>query len=132
MAEANRAYAERDEDRLRLILHAWQHDPGLVTGDDPVAEHERLKRRASRLNTRLVEIESEFAELRRSAIAQLKQKIDDARAQGWDLFAEMKRQVQREISMGRATLEKLVGGRRDQRGPRRLFVFAESVAESPE
>jgi hypothetical protein len=27
MAEANRAYAERDEDRLRLILHAWQHDP---------------------------------------------------------------------------------------------------------
>lgn len=118
MAEANRAYAERDEDRLRLILHAWQHDPGLVAGDDPVAElrsrasglrseEERLKRRASRLNTRLVEIESEFADLRRSAIAQLKQKIDDARAQGWDLFAEMKRQVQREISMGRATLEKL-------------------------
>jgi len=107
MAEANRAYAERDEDRLRLILHAWQHDPGFVAGDDPVAEHERLKRRASRLNTRLVEIESEFADLRRSAIAQLKQKIDDARAQGWDLFAEMKRQIQREISMGRATLERL-------------------------
>jgi hypothetical protein len=38
-----------------------------VTGDDPAAEHERLKRRASRLNTRLVEIESEFADLRRSA-----------------------------------------------------------------
>ena len=107
MAEANRAYAERDEDRLRLILHAWQHDPGLVTGDDPGAEYERLKRRASRLNSRLVEIESEFADLRRSAIAQLKQKIDDARAQGWDLFAEMKRQIQREISMGRATLARL-------------------------
>ena len=107
MAEANRAYAERDEDRLRLILHAWQHDPGLVAGDDPAAEHERLKRRASRLNSRLLEIESEFADLRRSAIAQLKQKIDDTRAQGWDLFAEMKRQIQREISMAKATLEKL-------------------------
>lgn len=107
MAEANRAYAERDEDRLRLILHAWQHDPGLVTGDDPEAEQERLKRRASRLNTRLVDLEAEFADLRRSAIAQLKQKIDDARAQGWDLFAEMKRQIQRELSMGRATLEKI-------------------------
>ncbi|HXT69704.1 MAG TPA: hypothetical protein VN700_08110 [Vicinamibacterales bacterium] len=107
MAEANRAYAERDEDRLRLILRAWQHDPDLIVGDNPAAEEERLNRRASRLTTRLVEIDAEFADLRRSAISQLKQKIDDTRAQGWDLFAEMRRQVEREIAMGRATLAKL-------------------------
>ncbi len=112
MAEANRAYAERDEDRLRLILRAWQHDPDLIPGDDPAAEGERLRRRASRLTTRLVEIDAEFADLRRSAISQLKRKIDETRAQGWDLFSEMKRQVEREIAMGRATLAKLTRRRR--------------------
>jgi len=38
MAEANRAYAERDEDRLRLILHAWERSPDAVLGDDPEAD----------------------------------------------------------------------------------------------
>lgn len=107
MAEANRAYAERDEDRLRLILRAWQHDPDLITGEDPAVDQARLQRRASLLNSRLVEIESEFADLRRSALAQLTVKVDDARAQGWDLFGEMKRQINREIAMNKATLAKL-------------------------
>jgi len=33
MAEANRAYAERDADRLRLILHAWHNDPESISDD---------------------------------------------------------------------------------------------------
>jgi hypothetical protein len=107
MAEANRAYAERDEDRLRLILHAWQLDPDFAVLTDPEEERARLPRRAAALAARLVQIESEFADLRRSAIARLKSKMDEARRQGWDLFAEMRRQVEREISMGKATLEKL-------------------------
>jgi hypothetical protein len=44
--------------------------------------------RAARLSAQLVHIEAEFTDVRRSAIARLKTKIDDARAQGWDLFAK--------------------------------------------
>jgi len=107
MAEANRAYADRDADRLRLILRAWELDPDAVAADDPDAERARLQRRAAHLGARLVEIESEFADLQRSAIARLRARIDDARAQGWDLFAEMMRQVRREIATAHAKLARM-------------------------
>ena len=71
MAEANRAYAERDEDRLRLILHAWERSPDAVLGDDPEADEERLRRRIAAIEDRLLELGREFADLESSAIAQL-------------------------------------------------------------
>lgn len=114
MAEANRAYAERDEDRLRLILHAWQRSPDAVVGDEPEAQALRVRRRMAELDDRLVHIEAEFADLRGSAIGRLKRRIDDTRAQGWDLFAEMIREVNREIrraSARLATLQRTAGAR---------------------
>ena len=103
MAEANRAYANRDEDRLRLILRAWERSADLLPedGTDALA---RVHRQIAEIDARLVAIEMEFAELRRSAIWQLKIKIDDARAQGWDLFAEMVMHIKREISRANARL----------------------------
>jgi len=107
MAEANRAYAERDEDRLRLILRAWERSPDSIPDSDPDADRRRLQRRTTELDERLIAIEAEFAELRRSAIWRLKGKIDTARAQGWDLFAEMVMQVKREIARAQARLASL-------------------------
>lgn len=107
MAEANRAFAEQDEDRLRLILRAWELDPDFAASNDPGQERARLPRRAAALTSRLVAIEREFGDIRRSAIYRLREKIDETQRQGWDLFAEMRRQVEREISMGKATLAKL-------------------------
>lgn len=37
MAEANRAYADGDEEQLRLILAAWQQSPEAVQGTDAAA-----------------------------------------------------------------------------------------------
>ncbi len=106
MAEANRAYAERDADRLRLILHALEHD----ADDDFLAEGDwavRSPARAARLRARIAHLERERTELERSAIARLRKKIDEARAQGWDLWAEMLQQVRREISTTAARIAKL-------------------------
>jgi hypothetical protein len=107
MAEANRAYAERDADRLRLILRTWERSPEAILGDDPEADRERLRRRLDQLRARLAEVDAEAADLRDSAIARLKRKLDAARDQGWDLFAEMIRHVQREAAASRARLASL-------------------------
>jgi hypothetical protein len=107
MAEANRAYAERDEDRLRLIMRAWALEADAAIDDDPDADRARRQRRAAALNAQLVELDREFADVQRSAIGRLKRKIDDAKAQGWDLFGEMQRQTRREIATARAKLARL-------------------------
>ena len=107
MAEANRAYAERDEDRLRLILRAWKLDEDAAACADPEAERARLQRRAAALTERLAELDAAFDDLRSSAIARLKSRIDEARVQGWDLFAEMVRQIKREIATAEVKLRRL-------------------------
>lgn len=102
MAEANRAYAERDEDRLRLLLRAWERSPDALFDGSPEDAQLRVSRRVVEIDRRLIEIDAEIAELRRTAIWRLKGKIDQARAQGWDLFTEMLLQVKRDISRAAA------------------------------
>jgi hypothetical protein len=101
MAEANRAYAERDEDRLRLILSRWELGHDIDAHDQPVP------RRIAALEERRLGMEAELADLRTSAIWRLHRKMEDARQQGWDLFAEMIREVEREIRRGEAKLARL-------------------------
>jgi hypothetical protein len=107
MAEANRAYAERDEDRLRLILTAWHRSPDSVADDHPEADEERYRRTVAEIDERRIAIEAEFADLKTSAIWRLKEKIDDAQAKGWDLFAEMVLQVKRDIERARMRIASL-------------------------
>jgi hypothetical protein len=45
MAEANRAYEEGDEERLRVILQEWEGSPESVKGDGPGAELVRVIRK---------------------------------------------------------------------------------------
>jgi hypothetical protein len=104
MAEANRAYAERDEDRLRLILRRWERGPESIVGDDPEADRLRVERKITEIDDRLAAIDAELADLRLSAIWRLKQKIEATTAQGWDLFAEMVKQVRSEIARATARL----------------------------
>jgi len=116
MAEANRAYAEQDEDRLRLILASWERgvDAMLIDG----ADDDRVLRRIATIEARLLRIETETADLLNSAIARLKQKVDDARAQGWDLLAEMVLEVKREVGRASARLASLQRAERERALPR--------------
>lgn len=110
MAEANRAYAEQDEDRLRLILRVSEQSPDAIVGDTPEAVEARLAHRATELEMRLADLEREFAGVRGSAIARLQRRMDETRAQGWDLFAEMLQHVRREIARARARLASIRPG----------------------
>lgn len=105
MAEANRAYAERDADRLRLILQAWEQDPDGAA--DELGGGSGRVRGVAELEDRLAALKAEMAALRRSAIFKLKQKIDRTHAEGWDLMAEMVLQVKSEIARARVRLAKL-------------------------
>lgn len=118
MAEANRAYAERDADRLLLILRRWERSPDSVPDDDPDAERRRVQRRIVEIEERLTVIDAEFIELRNSAIARLKHKIEETRRKGWDLFAEMVMQVKADIARANARLvaaRRMVGVRTPDR-----------------
>jgi len=107
MAEANRAYAEQDEDRLRLIMRAWEDSADSAIGGLSEPDKVRARRRLARLTDRLVEIDAELTDLRASAIARLQRRLEDTAAQGWDLFAEMLREVRREVARATARLAKL-------------------------
>jgi hypothetical protein len=105
MAEANRAYADRDEDRLRLIMRAWEESPEAVPASHPYGERLRAERRIGQINERLIQIDAEFAELKDSALNRLKISVDEAASHGRDLFAQMIRVAERELATANKRLE---------------------------
>lgn len=107
MAEANRAYADRDAERLQLILRAWEESPEAVAPNHPHGERLRAERRLAQIALRLAQIEAEFAELRDSAVHRLKISMDEAARHGRDLLKQMVETVEREIAAATRRLEKL-------------------------
>jgi hypothetical protein len=105
MIEANRAYALGDEDRLRMILDAWEKSPESVQGDDPDAPRQRLERRIAQLEEQLVVRACELADLRESPLAKLKAMVDDAESRGKDLIADQVRRLRRDITAARNRLD---------------------------
>jgi hypothetical protein len=105
MVEANRAYELGDEERLRLILEAWEKSPEAVQGDDPEATRLRLERRAAQIEAQLDAYAAQLAEMRASAIWKLKAMVDEAAAKGSDLIADTVRRLRRDIMVARNRLD---------------------------
>jgi hypothetical protein len=89
-------------------MRAWERSPETTLDEDPDVDRARVQRRLADIDARLVTIDAELADLRSSAIWRLKGRIDEARQQGWDLFAEMILQVQREIRRATLRLQQLM------------------------
>jgi len=109
MIEANRAYASGDEERLRLILQAWERSPEAVEGTDPEATRVRLTRRIAEIDDHLVACAGELAELKDSPLWKLKAMVDDASSRGKDLVGDMVRRLKRDILVARNRLEAIRG-----------------------
>jgi hypothetical protein len=105
MIEANRAYAQGDEERLRFILQAWQNSPEAVRGDDAEATRERLIRRVAQVEDQIHACDRELAELTALPLWQLKVMVDEAAARGKDLVADQVRRLKRDIVAARNRLD---------------------------
>jgi hypothetical protein len=97
MAEANRAYALGDEDRLRWVLESWEKSPEAVHGSDAESARLRLARRIAEVEEQLDAYDRDLASLQDSSLWKLKAMVDEAAAQGKDLVADMIRRLKRDI-----------------------------------
>ena len=111
MAEANQAYEEGNEVRLREILREWESSPDAIKGDGVAAELIRVIRKIAQVQERLKAIEATIDELRSSDLHRLKNEVEDAEAEERDLLAEMASHLDRQIADAR---QRLAGLTREQ------------------
>jgi DnaJ-domain-containing protein 1 len=104
MAEANQVYEDGDEARLREILREWESSPEVVKGDGIGAELVRTIRKIAQIRERLLRIEAEIEELKRSELHQLKMEMDKGVVEGRDLLEEMKSRLDEQIVAARSRL----------------------------
>ena len=105
MIEANRAYAQGDEERLRTILQSWERSPEAVQGVDAGAVRLRLVRRIAEIEEQPAAYTSELAELRESPLGKLKAMVDEASARGKDLVSDMVKRLKRDIMAAQNRLD---------------------------
>jgi hypothetical protein len=106
MAEANKAYSEGDEPRLRAILEQWQSSPESVRGEGTAVELVRTIRKLAQAHRRLEEIRSELETLKGSDLCKLHSQAIQAQTEGRDLLNELAEQVQAQIAAARRRLGK--------------------------
>jgi hypothetical protein len=104
MAEANLAYENGDEAKLRGILTDWDASPDTVEGEGVGVELVRLIRKIAQVHRRLAEIDTEIAQLSVTDLYHLRTKASEAENQGRDLLSEMASQVEKEIDAAKERL----------------------------
>jgi len=105
MAEANRAYALGDEERLRRILESWEKSPEAVQGSDAEATRLRLLRRIAQIDEELTLSTATLAAIQDSALWKLKAMVDEAAGRGRDLVSELAKRLTRDIMIARNRLD---------------------------
>ncbi len=106
MAEVNEAYARGDEDRIRAILRDWHASPDSVQGDGTGAELIRVIRKIAQVEKRLKTIAAELEHVRQGELFKLKQAVDEAHANGWDLLKELGERLDGDIDRTRQELKR--------------------------
>src|SRR5208283_936332 len=88
MAEANRAYENGDEAKLRAILEEYESSPEAVFGEGTGVDLVRVIRKIAQVKRRLVEIQAETDQIRTSDLFELRKKVDEGTKQGRDVLNE--------------------------------------------
>jgi hypothetical protein len=106
MAEANSAYENGDEAKLRASLEEYENSPEAVFGQGTGVDLVRIIREIAQVKRRLAEIQTEIDRIRTSDLFELKTKADEGRKQGRDVLNEMASTIQSQIAERRAELRK--------------------------
>ena len=107
MTEANAAFQERDEERLRAILHRWETRPEVVNGADLRARLERTVRKIAQVTQRMEEIEQEIIQLAGDQFYQLILQAEDKEIEVGVLIEEMASDLDAEIGDAHKRLRRL-------------------------
>lgn len=107
MAEANRAFEEGDEARLRTILEEYDSSPESVAGEGTASDLVRVIRKIAQVKRRLSEIDKEVAQLEKSELCELRGKVNQAVTEGRDLLGEMAEDLDAQIAVSRGRLKTL-------------------------
>ncbi|MBZ5523461.1 MAG: hypothetical protein LAP21_14600 [Acidobacteriia bacterium] len=107
MTEANLAYANGDEAKLRAILEEYDSSPDAVVGTDVASELVRVIRRISLVNKRILQIETEIAEVKTSELFRLKTLVEDGTRTGKDVLGDMVERLKQQIQARRQHLRSL-------------------------
>jgi hypothetical protein len=107
MANANLAYEEGDEDRLREILEQWESRPEAVEGEGTGAELVRVIRKIAQVKVRLQAIAAEMPELEETDLWQLKEKVEEAEKKERNILSEMAAAVESQIAEAKQRLNSL-------------------------
>lgn len=111
MAEANQAYEEGDEVRLRELLREWESSPDAIKGDGVAAELIRVIRKIAQVQERMRIIEVTIDDLQSSDLYRLKSEVESAETEERDLLAEMSSRLDKQIADAR---KRLAGFAREQ------------------
>ncbi|MEP6783425.1 MAG: hypothetical protein ABI983_07125 [Acidobacteriota bacterium] len=109
MVEANRAYELGDEERLRLILQAWERSPDAVQGVDLDAMRQRLIRRLEQVEAQLETLAIDLAAMKGSSLWKLKAMVDEEATAGKNLIEDMIRRLKRDMLVTTNRLDALRG-----------------------
>lgn len=107
MQEINKAYSERNEERLRSLLHEWESSPDSVPGEGTGAELIRIIRQLALVGARIETISKEMENLKKSDLYIMKLKIDEAQDDGRDLLSEMAIKVDGQIKDANTRLKNI-------------------------
>jgi len=97
MVEVNRAYESGAEERLQELLEAGTSLEEFQVDGAASAELILLLRKIAETRQRLMDLETEIAEITASEIYKLKLRIENSEAMGIDLFSDLISQVDRQI-----------------------------------
>jgi DnaJ-domain-containing protein 1 len=98
MAQANAAYQLGNVEALKRILDEYERSENGDTCRDIGAELERLIRQIKQVRSRLSQIDQQISALKDSDLAKLRNKAEEARAEGRDLLAEMALNLRKRIT----------------------------------
>src|SRR5262249_42498915 len=104
MAEANHAYENGDEAKLRAILEEYESSPEAVLGQGTGVDLVRTIRKIAQVKNRLVQIQKEMEQIRASDLFELKKKVDEGTKDGRDILKEMASAIQSQIAKRQAEL----------------------------